>query len=236
MEFARCGSVRAFDQLYRQHVAAAYNLARQLARCEADADDLVGEAFSRVFNALHDERGPDTAFRAYLLTALRHYFIDKYRRDRKLELTNDVATVKGVRPEKISEQFSDTALVELERSLARRAFEFLPERWQAVLWFTEVKGHSPAEVAPILGLTANGVAALAYRAREGLREAYLRAHLATSATEECRAIRADLGAWTRSGLAKRRAAAVDEHLGRCADCQRQAAEIAAVNDEQLWAA
>ena len=54
-----------------------------------------------------------------------------------------------------------------------RAFASLPERWQAVLWHTEIEGARPADVAPLLGLTANGVAALAYRAREGLRQAYL---------------------------------------------------------------
>jgi DNA-directed RNA polymerase specialized sigma24 family protein len=43
----------------------------------------------------------------------------------------------------------------------------LPERWQAVLWHTEIEGSRPAEVASLLGLTANGVAALGYRAREG---------------------------------------------------------------------
>ena len=52
-----------------------------------------------------------------------------------------------------------------------RAFASLPERWQAVLWHTEIEGARPADVAPLLGLTANSVAALAYRAREGLRQA-----------------------------------------------------------------
>jgi len=38
-----------------------------------------------------------------------------------------------------------------------------------VLWHSEIEGARPAEVASLLGLTANGVAVLAYRAREGLR-------------------------------------------------------------------
>jgi hypothetical protein len=35
-------------------------------------------------------------------------------------------------------------------------------------------GESPSEIAPLLGMTPNGVSSLAYRAREGLRRAYLR--------------------------------------------------------------
>jgi len=43
-----------------------------------------------------------------------------------------------------------------------------------VLWHTEIEGARPAEVAALLGLTANGVAALAYRAPEGLRQPNVR--------------------------------------------------------------
>lgn len=46
---------------------------------------------------------------------------------------------------------------------------------------------TPQDVAPILGLTSNGVAALAYRAREGLRTAWLQAHVSDpGATADCR--------------------------------------------------
>ena len=67
-----------------------------------------------------------------------------------------------------------------------QAFASLPERWQLVLWHTEVEGRSAAEVAPILGLAPNAVAALAYRAREGLRQAYLNAHIHAGPPEACR--------------------------------------------------
>jgi RNA polymerase sigma factor (sigma-70 family) len=236
IDAARQGETAALDELYRQHVHSAYNLARQLARCPADADDLVSEAFSRVFDQLCAGRGPDRAFRAYLLTALRHVAYDRTRHDRKLELAEDVATANGVRIERISCQFRDTALASLERSLVTKAFGLLPERWQAVLWFTAIKGHSPAEVAPMLGLSPNSVAALACRAREGLREAYLRAHLTASATAECGAVHADLGALARGKLANRRATSVRAHLDQCPPCRHQATELAQVNAEQFCAA
>lgn len=37
------------------------------------------------------------------------------------------------------------------------------------------EGRTPAELAPVLGVSPNGVAALACRARKGLRQAYLQA-------------------------------------------------------------
>ena len=98
-----------------------------------------------------------------------------------------------------------------------------------MLWHTEIEGQSPAEVAPILGLTANGVSALAYRAREGLRQAYLQVHLAETTDRHCRTAAERLGAWTRGGLAKREKAQVEAHLDDCDRCRALAAELADVN-------
>jgi RNA polymerase sigma factor (sigma-70 family) len=229
IEAVRKGTMSAYGPLYERHVASAYNLARQLSRSPAEADDLVAEAFAKVLDTLRAGRGPDSAFRAYLLTALRHTAYDKTRRDRKLQLSDDVSTVSGVSEDAVSEEFDDPAVAGLERSLAAQAFARLPERWQAVLWHTEIEGQSPGEVAPILGLTANGVSALAYRAREGLRQAYLQVHLAETSDRSCRAAAERLGAWTRGGLAKREKAQVEAHLDTCDRCRALAAELADVN-------
>ncbi|MFC0109942.1 sigma-70 family RNA polymerase sigma factor [Kibdelosporangium aridum] len=226
IESVRKGTVSAYGSLYERHVGAAYNLARQLTRSQAEADDLVSEAFAKVLDTLRAGRGPDSAFRAYLLTALRHTAYDKTRRDKRVELSDDVTTVAGA---DTAVPFSDTAVAGLERSLAARAFARLPERWQAVLWHTEVEGQSPAEVAPILGLTPNGVSALAYRAREGLRQAYLQVHLAESTNDRCKATAERLGAWTRGGLSRRETAQVEAHLDECERCRALAMELADVN-------
>jgi hypothetical protein len=112
-----------------------------------------------------------------------------------------------------------------ERNLIRRAFTSLPERWRKVLWKMEVEGQRPAAVATNFGLSPNATAALARRARQGLRAAYLQAHLAAerSATG-CRSVLEKLGAYTAgttSGIERRR---IRAHLATCAPC-------AAMHDE-----
>ncbi|MER7083094.1 sigma-70 family RNA polymerase sigma factor, partial [Saccharopolyspora kobensis] len=231
LEEVRSGSSAAYAQLYERHVGAAYNMARQVAKSAAEADDLVSEAFAKVLDTLRDGRGPNTAFRAYLLTALRHTAYDRTRRERKVQLADDVTEVSGA---DVSVPFTDTAVAGLERTLAAQAFARLPERWQTVLWHVEVEGQTPAQVAPLLGLTPNGVSALAYRAREGLRQAYLQVHLGQldddeSGVEHCRATVDRLGAWTRRGLSKRETAQVESHLDGCDRCRALAAELADVN-------
>jgi RNA polymerase sigma factor (sigma-70 family) len=225
----RAGKIASYGALYERHTGAAHNLARQLARSSSEADDLVSEAFAKVLDTLRGGKGPDSAFRAYLLTALRHTAYDRTRRDRRVDLNEDMSRVGGAAAEALTVPFSDTAVAGLERTMAAKAFARLPERWQAVLWHTEIEQQSPAEVAPLLGLTANGVSALAYRAREGLRQAYLQVHLQENAGERCRACAERLGAWTRDGLSKRERAQVESHLDECDECRALAAELADVN-------
>ncbi|TQM85172.1 RNA polymerase sigma factor (sigma-70 family) [Saccharothrix saharensis] len=228
LDAVRGGEIQAYGQLFERHVRAARSLARHLARSGAEADDLVSDAFAKVLDAVRAGGGPESAFRAYLLTALRHTAYDKTRRDKKLKLADDLEAVSGV--ERVTTvPFHDPALATLERSLATRAFASLPERWQTVLWQTEIEGQSASELAKLLGLTANGASALAYRAREGLKTAYLQAHLADNPTTRCRATVAKLAAWTRGGLTKRETAQVEAHLDECGTCRAMAAELADVN-------
>jgi RNA polymerase sigma factor (sigma-70 family) len=219
----RDGTTDAYATLYARHRDAAYNLARHLTRSQAEADDLVSEAFAKLLDTLRCGGGPESAFRAYLLTALRHCAYDRTRRDRRIDLTDDETAYDSGVP------FTDTAVAGLDRSLAARAFATLPQRWQTVLWHTEIEGQSPTEVAPLLGLTPNGVSALAYRAREGLRQAYLQVHLGNTRTDRCHSAVERLGAWTRDGLSKRETAQVEQHLDECDSCRALAAELADVN-------
>lgn len=221
----RSGGVEAYAVLYRRHVGSARAHARQRTGCAAEADDLVAEAFTRVFTTLLRGGGPDASFRAYLLTALRHVRADRARQDRRVELSDDMSRHDPGVP------WEDPAVAGLESMLAARAFTRLPERWRTVLWRTEVEQQSPAEVARLLGLTPNGVSALAYRAREALREAYLQEHLgaAPPGPDRHRATVDRLGAWARGGLSTRQRDQVDTHLATCPGCGALAAELAEVS-------
>jgi RNA polymerase sigma factor (sigma-70 family) len=219
----RSGDIDAYGLLYRRHSGSALALARHLTGSRSEADDLVAESFAKVLDVLRGGRGPDSAFRAYLLTTLRHTLYDRARRDRRVELSDDMTRHDPGVP------WEDTAVAGLDSALAARAFHKLPERWQTVLWHTEVEQESPAEVAPLLGLTPNGVAALAYRAREGLRQAYLQEHLTDGVAGAHLTTVNRLGAWARGGLSVRQRAKVDAHLAVCETCSRLAAELEDVN-------
>ncbi|WP_308199857.1 sigma-70 family RNA polymerase sigma factor [Actinotalea sp. K2] len=223
----RGGESAAFGALYERHASAARAVARQYTNSAADAEDAVSDAFSRVFVALRDGGGPDVAFRAYLFTVVRRVGLARVESARRTQPTDDLGTFEAAFG--AGESTEEPAIAGFERGVVSEAYKSLPERWQAVLWYTEVEQLSPAEIAPVLGLTANGVAALAYRAREGLRQAYLQQHLAAPIEDECREVNAKLGSYVRGGLAKRETAQVDAHLGDCGECRALVLELSDVN-------
>jgi RNA polymerase sigma factor (sigma-70 family) len=219
----RAGDLDAYGELFGRHHHAAVRMARQLVPAN-DADDLASDAFAKVLDALRGGGGPDISFRAYLLTTVRRVHVDRIRSGRKVTSTDDIAAY-----ERDPEGFEDPTVTGFESGAAAKAFASLPERWQAVLWHTEVEGEKPATIAPLLGLTANGVSALAYRAREGLRQAYLQQHLADVAGDRCRWTTERLGAYVRGGLTKRENHNVREHLDDCAKCTAVYLELVEVN-------
>ncbi|SER71615.1 RNA polymerase sigma factor, sigma-70 family [Lentzea xinjiangensis] len=228
IDAVRDGKVEAYGTLYERHVRSATILALQLSSSSADADDLVSDAFAKVLAALRSGGGPGAAFRPYLLTAVRHAAYDRTRKEKRLELAGNVEEVPGA-TKATSVPFRDKAVEDLDQSLAATAFAALPERWQTVLWHTAIEGQSPGEIAPLLGLTPNGVSAMAFRAREGLRKAFLQAHVAREPADRCRATVTKLGSWTRGGLKGREAVQLDAHMDDCAECRKLANELADVN-------
>ena len=218
----RGGDVAAYGELFSRHKDAANRLAKQLVR-GPDADDLVSEAFAKVLTVLQGGGGPDVAFRAYLLTAVRRLHVDKIRAGQRLQTTDDMTPFDPGVP------FKDTAVAGFETGAAAQAFASLPERWQLVLWHLEVEGQKPADIAPLLGMSANSVSALAYRAREGLRQAFLTMHLSDISETDCRWVNEHLGAFVRKGLSKRDATKVQTHLDGCRRCTAMYLELADVN-------
>ncbi|MCU1514615.1 MAG: sigma-70 family polymerase sigma factor [Microbacteriaceae bacterium] len=208
---ARAGDREAFAQLWQRHARSGLTVARQFTS-SIDADDLVSEAYVRIYQRVLAGGGPDGAFRPYLYTTIRN-LASRWGRADKTVNVEDIGDF-----EEQGEQL-DPASIALDRTMTVRAFRSLPERWQSVLWYTEVEGMDPHEVAPILGMSANGVAALSYRAREGLRKAWLQAHVSdATAPAQCQWTIARLGDYARNGLGKNDRERISDHLATCARC------------------
>ncbi|MGW7068011.1 sigma-70 family RNA polymerase sigma factor [Streptomyces sp. NPDC054855] len=231
----RAGDDTAYEELYRRHAEAVRRYARTCCRDAHTADDLTAEVFARMLQAVRGGSGPEHAVRAYLLTTVRRVAAGWTKSAKREQLVEDFAVfaAQASRSSEVSDD--DTldlgadvrAMHEAEQSMAMQAFRSLPERWQAVLWHTEVEDESPSDVATLFGLDANGTRVLAKRAREGLKEAYLQAHVSTTLTadEECARYADRLGAYARGSLRTRAERGLRKHLEECAKCRLAAGQI-----------
>ncbi|WIX90219.1 sigma-70 family RNA polymerase sigma factor [Amycolatopsis sp. DG1A-15b] len=221
----RGGDIAAYGELYDRHLPAARRVAAAIAADRAERDDLIAEGFTRVLRILRSGEGPDEDFRPYLLTTIRNTMISWRRRDSAVSL---VAEVPDVLPGAGSDEPVGSRL---HAAVAGDAFASLPERWRTVLWRTEIDGESPARIAEDLGMTPNGVAALAYRAREGLRQAYLDQHVPEARRRNCKSVSGQLAKFVRDGISDHKAHRIAAHLDRCPDCRELAAGLRQLNEE-----
>lgn len=217
IELSKDGNSSAFAELWTRHAAAGRTVARSFSS-SLDPDDLVAEAFTRIYQLLQKGRGPTAAFRPYLFTTIRNTASSWGRARRE----TSIDTLETFEDPASSE---DASMLALDRGLTATAFRSLPTRWQEVLWYSEVESMTPAQIAPLLGMTANGVAALSYRAREGLRQAWIGVHLNTlSEDTECRWTIDHLGVYARGSLGQRDTTRLEKHLDECAMCTIAASE------------
>ncbi|WP_405439717.1 sigma-70 family RNA polymerase sigma factor [Streptomyces avidinii] len=245
----RGGDDGAYEELFRRHADSVRRYARTCCRDGHTADDLTAEVFARTLQAVRGGAGPDQSVRAYLLTTVRRVAAAWAKTAKREHLVEDFAVfaerasmgadsgaglsgLSGLSGDDTLELGADVrAMHEAEQTLAMQAFRSLPERWQAVLWHTTVEEASPSAIAPLFGLSANATAVLASRAREGLKQAYLQAHVSSALSEggDCARYADRLGAYARGGLRMRAERGLRKHLEECVKCRLAAGELKDVN-------
>lgn len=211
------GADDVFDELGERHVEAARRLAAQLTSNEDAAENLLAEAFEIARTELARGNGPDLAFRPYLLTLVRDVAGEWSTDGKRLLLSDGYDALAAAR-----DGVDDT-------SLAARAFARMPERWRVALWHTAVEGESPADIAPLLGLSPSAVNTLVQRARDGLRRVYLQADLDDEVPRECHDMRDRMAEDARGRLSRRHRGALDDHIDNCDRCRAVFRDVAEVD-------
>ncbi|NBH02588.1 sigma-70 family RNA polymerase sigma factor [Amycolatopsis sp. SID8362] len=220
----RAGDTHACELLFRRHAEPLRRMATGWTHHPAEPDDLVSETFTRVMAIVQKGGGPREDLRPYLVVTMRNLLSRWRRKSGAIELWETIPD-SFIR----SSPTPPLPLGRADERLVWSAFLSLPRRWRTVLWRTEVEGSSLADAGLLLDLSPNSAAALAKRAREGLRQAYLQAQVPESDASRCREPRRQLGAWVRGALPRRRSELLGRHIAACAPCQTVAALLRTAN-------
>ncbi|MEX2459355.1 MAG: sigma-70 family RNA polymerase sigma factor [Actinomycetota bacterium] len=140
-----------------------YNLARRMARHQADAEDLVQETYMRAFEAWTAGRRPrrvEPWIATICLNAGRSWL---RRASTRLEDPSDEVTDRGAPDDTEAE-----AVAGLQRGEIARALWQLPEEQRIAIALMDLVGFTAAETAKMIGAPRGTVLARVHRGRKRL--------------------------------------------------------------------
>ncbi len=156
----------AFEAEMLPYFDAAYRLARGLTQRQQDAEDLVQEAYLRAF-AGFDRYTCGTNARAWLLTIVRHVYLNDRRRQRAQPQTVALGLDReaDAMVDQRSPQPEAAALRIIDDQRVLRVLADLPEAFRSVLALVDLNGMRYAEAAEILGCPIGTVMSRLHRGR-----------------------------------------------------------------------
>ena len=162
---AAAGDPRAFERLYRAHVARINSLARRMTSAE-EAGDLTQEIFIRAWEKLGTFRG-EAAFGTWLYRLAVNVILGRragFAKQRARHLPNDeILDALPARPT------SSDLSMDFEGAMKR-----LPEGARQIFVLHDVEGFKHEEIATLLGVTSGTTKAQLHRARMMMRRSLSR--------------------------------------------------------------
>jgi len=168
---AREGDTRAFAELVRAHQQFAYHVALRALNNTQDAEDIVQEAFVKVWESLTSFRH-DSRFRTWLYRIVMNLCYNQLPRLRK--------DINALDQDSIHLELSDTNLdmdpvlrLEGKETLTfiQQQIKYLPDQYRIMLLLRYQQGCSYAEISEILDVPLGTVKTGIFRARERLKDA-----------------------------------------------------------------
>jgi len=161
---------RSFESEALPHLDSVYRVALRLAGDEARADDLTQETMLRAYRSWHQYTSGSNV-RAWLLTILRHTFINEYRKSKRAGPTVDIDEIESF------SVFDDVQDVDPEGTFFKqivdeeviRAIDSLPDEFRETLVLSDVERLSYAEIADVTGVPVGTVKSRLFRARQVLQ-------------------------------------------------------------------
>jgi RNA polymerase sigma-70 factor (ECF subfamily) len=163
MASAGSGNMGAFEELLLRHQDSAWRLAWRMLGDAAEAQDVVQEAFLKIYRSASRYR-PSACFRTYLFQIVMRLCLD-VRAKRKPDYYGDALPEfadRTANPEKTLEQAERSAAI-------GRALASLPARHRAAIVLRHTEGLSYGEIAAVCGVSNKAVDSLLQRARHSLR-------------------------------------------------------------------
>ncbi|MCC9704359.1 sigma-70 family RNA polymerase sigma factor [Streptomyces sp. MNU76] len=218
----------AYTRIYEEQHPRLVAYARSLTRNSWTAEDLVAEAHFRVWRRLSGGHEIDNV-PAYLMTTVRHLAAavgSTATRETPLDPTAPERAEADVRVADATDPAEQVSSVDL----LVRVLGQLPERWVQALWLAEAEGQPLETVGQRIGAKQGATAVLLHRAREGMRQAFLREQPGAPIDPACQVRWGRMPAYVRGTATARQSEQLLSHVDACDDCRARLAVLMRTND------
>jgi RNA polymerase sigma-70 factor (ECF subfamily) len=177
-----------------EYAPQLYSAALRMTRNQADAEDLVQEAYLRGFRSFHTFQ-EGTNLRAWLFRILTNAYINRYRAKQRRPQETDLNDVEdlylyrrlgSMETAAASMSAEDQFLDLFTDDEVKRALEDLPENFRLPVLLADVQGFAYKEIAEMLDIPIGTVMSRLHRGRKAMQRAlydYAEARGLTSAPE-----------------------------------------------------
>ena len=157
---------QTFEEVVLPHLDAAFNYARWLTKSDADAEDVVQDAYVRALRFFSSLRGDDA--RSWLFTIVRNTWYGRFTRATGPNQPTVYDDMKHDRPD---DGLDPEALVMQQQAVERvqRAVQELPTDFREMIILRELEGLSYKQIAVVVGIPIGTVMSRLARARERLQ-------------------------------------------------------------------
>jgi RNA polymerase sigma-70 factor (ECF subfamily) len=161
----------SFEREALVHLDSLYRVALRLTGNPAEADDLVQETMLKAYRAW-DQFEKGTNAKGWLLTILRHAFINEYRRRARRPETVDLDAIEAFSVfHELQEEDPQGAFFDrIVDEEVLRAIDELPEQFRETVVLSDVEGLSYEEIARVLDVPIGTVKSRLFRARHLLQQ------------------------------------------------------------------
>ncbi len=163
------GEVARFEILMRRHNQRLFRTARAILRDDAEAEDVVQQAYLAAYAKLDQFRG-DARFSTWLTRIAVHEALRRMRKHGRLSDLDVVTAADDAAMNAPARSPEDDASGGELRALLEEAIDALPESYRVVFVMRDVEELDTRETAECLSLSEEAVRVRLHRARKALRE------------------------------------------------------------------
>lgn len=163
---SKAGEQSAYEWLYKKYYRVLYGIALRYCRTTFEAEDVLQEAFLKMFYNIGSFRGEAQAFEGWMKRIVQNTAINLYRSNLKFSGQEDISDHEDQAADNSFDRLFDA--IEAREILS--LFDELPEGYRLIINLYCIDGYSHPEISAMLGISVGTSKSQLHKAKTTLKK------------------------------------------------------------------